>query len=182
MESFRRRGGADAASWFALAAKTRPAAGEMAAAVQLAELVQDRNLLRFALAQTPDERGRRWAGMAKPADAVAHTCWCSITGDPPQGAVAGFVVDAWAETIPETRTMTGVAVHFDRPSAAAPHAVLLLVTRDGQRFNLDYVSRCLTQTLMLTHFRALGSDDDHSFLGQFLPAVFLPSELAVLEK
>ena len=37
--------------------------------------------------------------------------------------------------------------------------------------------RCLPKTLVMTHFRALGPDKEHDFMGQFLPAVFLPGEL-----
>ena len=32
----------------------------------------------------------------------------------------------------------------------------------------------------MTHFRALGSDNEHAFMGQFLPAAFLPGELEVI--
>ncbi|MCB1021470.1 MAG: hypothetical protein KDC27_16180, partial [Acidobacteria bacterium] len=181
--SFRARGGAAVApEWFLQASKTRPALADLASAVQMAELVQDRALLRFALAQTPDDDRGPWAGLASPSGEGSHLCWCSLTGDPPAGPLAGFVVDSWTETIPETRIPTGIAVHFDRPSASAPNAVLLMVTPQGQSFSLDYVSRSLSDTLKLVQFRAHGPDEEHAFLGQFLPAVYLPGDLAVLER
>jgi hypothetical protein len=75
---------------------------------------------------------------------------------------------------------SGIAVHFDRPSATAPNAVLLAVARSGQTFDLDLVHRCVRDTLVSAQFRALGSDAEHPFLGQFLPAVFLPGDAVVL--
>ena len=122
-----------------------------------------------------------WVGLGEPSGEEAYTGWCSITGPPPAGPVAGFVVDSWTETIPALRCTSGIAVHFDRPSAMAPNAVLLAVTGPGESFDLDYVFRCVRDTLRMAQFRAMGPDKEHAFLGQFLPAVFLPEDTAILE-
>jgi hypothetical protein len=89
-------------------------------------------------------------------------------------------VDAWTETIPATRAVSGIAIHFDRPSATAPNAILLAVTRSDQTFDLEFVRRCVSDTFDLVQFRALAADRDDPFLGQFLPAAVLPGDAAVL--
>jgi hypothetical protein len=43
------------------------------------------------------------------------------------GLQAGLVIDDWSETIPEANETTGLAFHFDRPNAVAPHAILAAV-------------------------------------------------------
>ena len=108
------------------------------------------------------------------------TAWCNVTGAPPAGPVAGFVVDAWTETIPAVKATSGIAVHFDKPSAVAPNAVLLAVTRGDESFDLDVVRRCVRNTLAMAEFRALEPRPGHAFLGQFLPAAFLPDDVVVL--
>jgi hypothetical protein len=174
-----RRGDGSTAAWMAQAAKVRPDLDLLANVVQLAELVAGRPLLSTALAQSPDPGGP-WAGSGQPTSSGPHTAWCNVTGGPTTGPVAGFVVDAWTETIPARRTTSGVAVHFDRPSATAPNAVLLAVTRDDQQFNLGTVHRCVRDTLALAQFRAHSPDQERIFLDQFLPAVFLPGDTVVL--
>jgi hypothetical protein len=168
-------------AWLAQAGKVRPAVASLLAAVETAELVQDRPLLSFAQAQSPDAPGAPWVGVGAPSREESHLAWCAITGSPSAGPVAGLVVDSWTEAIPDRRGPAGIAVHFDRPSAMAPNAVLLVVTRAGRSFDLDYVFRCVRDTLKLAQFRAMGPDKEHAFLGQFLPAVFLPGDTAILE-
>ena len=167
------------AGWLAQAAKVRPDLDTFVSCVQMAELMAGRPLVSLALAQTPDDGGP-WAGSGEPSATGPHTAWCNVTGVPGGGPVAGFVVDGWTETIPAARSTSGIAVHFDRPSASAPNAVLLAVARSGQTFDLDLVHRCVRDTLVSAQFRALGSDAEHPFLGQFLPAVFLPGDAVVL--
>jgi hypothetical protein len=167
------------AVWLAQAAKVRPDLDLFANVVQMAELVAGRPLLSIALAQSPDQGGP-WAGSGQPTSSGPHTAWCNVTGEPGTGPIAGYVVEAWTETIPATRATSGIAVHFDRPSATAPNAVLLAVTRGDRQFSLDTVYRCVHDTLAMAQFRAHSPDQEHDFLGQFLPAVFLPGDTVVL--
>ena len=169
----------ETAAWLAQAAKVRPDVDAFTGAARLAELLAGRPLTSLALAQLPDGGGP-WAGSGAPSAPGPHTAWCNVTGLPGPGSVAGFVVDAWTETIPATRTTSGIAVHFDRPSAAAPNAILLAVTRPGQAFDLDLVHRCVGDALANAQYRALGADSERRTLGQFLPAVFLPEDAAIL--
>ena len=169
-------------AWLAQAGKLRPAVDALLTTVQLSELARDQAVLALSPAQTPDVPTDAWVGLGGPTSPGAHWGFCSITGPPAPEPIAGFVVDSWTETIPETRSATGVAVHFDRPSAVAPNAVLLAVTRDEETFSLDYVFRAVRDTLRMAEFRAMGPDKEHAFLGQYLPAVFLPGDAAILEE
>jgi hypothetical protein len=167
------------AAWLAQAAKVRADLAGFLDAVQLAELASLRSLVACAFAQSPEEGGS-WAGDGQPEGTGAVTTWCTVTGPPPTGPVAGFRVDAWTETIPAVRATSGIAVHFDRPSAVAPNAVLLAVTRGEEQFDLDLVRRLVRNALELTQYRGVGADDARASLGQFLPAAFVPDDLVVL--
>ena len=59
--------------------------------------------------------GRSLGGRPPPEGSGAVMGWCNVTGQPPEGPVAGFVVDAWTETIPAVTATSGIAVHFDGP-------------------------------------------------------------------
>jgi len=168
-------------AWLAQAAKTRPAVRDAMLAIELSELARDRAALACGLAQSPDATGRAWIGSAAPVGNGQHVGWCTVTGLAPSGPIAGLTLDSWTETVPDTAMTTGIAVHFDKPSATAPNAVLLVTTRSGQAFSLDYVTDCLETTLKLAQFRAMGADEEHDFLGHYMPAVFLPGDAAVLE-
>ena len=167
------------AAWLAQAGKVRPDLAGFLDAVELAEVASLRACLACAVAHAPDAGGP-WAGDQVPAGSDAVTAWCDVTGPPPAGPVVGFVVDAWTETIPDVTTTSGIAVHFDKPSAFAPNAVLLAVTRGRESFDLDFVRRCVVTALTMAELRALSPDSGHVFLGQFLPAAFLPGDAVVL--
>ena len=71
-------------------------------------------------------------------------------------------------------------MHFDRPSAVAPNAVLLAGPTGGESF--DDVARCVRNALTMAEFRGLSPDAGHVFLGQFLPAAFIPDDVVVLAR
>ena len=54
------------------------------------------------------------------------------------------------------------------------------VTREDEGFELDLVRRCVRNALLMAQFRALGPDAYGPFLGQFLPAAFLPGDTVIL--
>ena len=172
-----RAGNDDLAPWLAQVARVRPGAAALANAAQLAELVAGGPLLDFAAAQLPDTPHSPWAASGTRGHRAVD---CVVLGHRPaaERAGAGFVVEAWTEVVPETHAVSGIAVHFDRPSAAAPNAVLLAVTRTGDAFSLDYVRLCVSNALRMAQFRALGADAGHPFGGQFLPATLLSGDTA----
>ena len=70
--------------------------------------------------------------------------------------------------------MTGVAVHFDSPSARPPQAVLLMtVPAPDPGFNVNEIVGILRDTLVMARCRAIGTETLDS-LGHYLPGVFLP--------
>ncbi len=167
------------AAWLAQASRVRSDLARFLDAVQLSELAGVRSLISCSVAQSPDEGGP-WAGDRQPAGSGAVTTWCTVAGLPPDGPVAGFVVDAWTETIPAVKETSGIAVHFDKPSAVAPNAVLLAVTRGDESFDIDVVRRCVVNALKLAQYRGVGADASRAYLGQFLPAAFIPDDVAIL--
>ena len=77
--------------------------------------------------------------------------------------------------------MTGVAVHFDSPSARPPQAVLLMTVPPEPGFTEDEVVRILDQTLSMARARAIGTETLGE-LGHYLPGVFLPEGSLVTEE
>jgi len=150
--------------WLARTGLVHGDLGTTAEALELAEAVVGTALLAPRLAVARPDRG-------------AASTWCSITGPPPAGPVAGFQVASWTEVIPATTVPTGIAIHFDRPSAYAPNAILLATART--RFSMAYLHDCLAQTLHRLMIRGVGPDLLLSG-GQFIPGVFLPPDSAVL--
>ena len=132
-----RRTGTATAAWLAQAAKVRPDLAAFPVAVELRRAGRAGG--RGHAGHRPGARTTAGRGLraGTPAAPGPHMAGATSPATRPAGPVAGFVVDAWTETIPAARTTSGIAVHFDSPSAAAPNAVLLAVTRPGQEFGLD---------------------------------------------
>jgi translation elongation factor EF-G len=83
------------------------------------------------------------------------------------------VLDQWTEVIPAPTEQTGVAFHYDDPSAEAPQAILLAVPPvHAEQWDLASLVATLHETLDLAKVRAVDSE----LLGplaQLLPAIFL---------
>ena len=48
-----------------------------------------------------------------------------------EDGIAGLVFDSWVEGIPQEDRQTGLAFHFDAPSARAPQTILLSLLESG---------------------------------------------------
>ena len=162
----------------AQAAKVRPDLARFTGAVELAELAAGHGLLELAVAQAPDTGGP-WAATGQPEASGPHTAWCNVTGAPPSGPVAGFVVDAWTETIPATQSHVGDRRALRPPVGVRAERRTARRRPPGQTFGLDLVRRCVGDTLAAMQYRALPADAERAALGQFLPAVFLPGDAVV---
>jgi hypothetical protein len=87
---------------------------------------------------------------------------------------AALVLDSWSEVVPTDKETTGVAFHCNRPSAAAPQALLVVVppVMRGQ-WQWDDLVACLQEALDLAKVRAVEPDqllkDDGYF--QLLPGI-----------
>ncbi|MEM7341410.1 MAG: hypothetical protein AAF467_22340 [Actinomycetota bacterium] len=98
----------------------------------------------------------------------------------PGAVVGGLLFDSWTESIPRPRQETGVAVHFDAPSARPPQTVLLSTVAEGDEFSADELADQLMFTLELAKLRAVGPVD--LGLGQVLPGVFIEDGLVLSDE
>jgi hypothetical protein len=177
----KRRNEAMVAGWLLQLGRVNSGVQTLLDAAQLAEVVTDRIVLEPWVAQLPGSPTDPWIALSPPKEeSGATTSWCAITGKPPAGAVTGFVVDAVVDTVPVATQATGIAIHHDRPSAQAPHAVLLAVTRPGIPFTAEEVVGVVQETLDEVVSRSLPADRKEQ-AGQVFPAVFLDEDVAIGE-
>jgi hypothetical protein len=163
----------DAFTWLQQVGRVRVRVGEAANAIDLAEAVASG--VRFAptLAQFPDVPEERWAATSTPSgDGTPRTCILSLTSVPSTSTIAGLAIDSWTEVIPDSSTTTGIAVHFDAPSARPPQAWLLGVPPRNNTWTFDDVIGLLRQSLTRARQRAVGPNELEG-LGQYLPATYL---------
>ena len=173
-------------AWLLAVGRVHPGVGALGEAISLLELAARAPRAGYGLAQLPNVPGEPWAAVARPlrgGPEPGRTCLVTITDW--QRAVAGstlsgLLFDAWTEPIPAPDLMTGVAVHFDSPSARPPQAVLLVTVPPETGFDVDQVVLTVRQTLDMARCRSVGPETlDH--LGHLLPGLFLPagSEVSV---
>ncbi|MBB5926761.1 hypothetical protein [Streptomyces echinatus] len=187
--------GAGLEDWLRRNAAVRPVVSTLHETLLLAGTRAGR-VERLRAAQTPDAGGEPWIGGAFPAgrrpQATAHLVWHAPADVPPGAAVTGLVLDEWtellpgsdhlrpaadatppAETVPETE-LTGVAFHFDRPDAKAPHSVLIAVPPDLERgWTSDGLVQVLRETMELARLRAVDVAD-LPLLDDLIPAIRIP--------
>jgi len=92
------------------------------------------------------------------------------------GNQEGLLLDDWTETIPATEETTGIVLNFDRPSAAAPQALLIAAppSADG-RWQWTELLGTVTDTFDRARLRAIEPDDlQASALFELLPATLAP--------
>lgn len=97
--------------------------------------------LQFEALQLPFKPGDFWLGLDFPKDYDldrARLLYTAHFATPPTNLFRGLLIDEWSEVIPGIRReagvaeesvhtqTTGVAFHFDRPSAEAPQSLLLV--------------------------------------------------------
>ena len=165
--------------WLLQVGRVHPAAGLLHEGLGLLELVSGATRAVYGLAQLPDEAGEPWAAVARPRG--GRTCIVSVTdwrAPVAAEALSGLLFDAWSEPVPRQDVMTGVAVHFDSPSARPPQALLLMTVPPNPGFNVDEIVGILRDTLTMAQCRAIGTETLDE-LGHYLPGLFLPDGYAV---
>lgn len=159
--------------WLHQVGRVREHVQTAAVAVDLVEAATGMNTFQPTLIQFPDHEAEGWAARSKPTqDAMPRTCIISLTPLPTTASLAGLAIDAWTEVIPDGTATTGLAVHFDSPSARAPQAWLLATPPRSKRWTQDDVLALVRQTLDRARQRAVSPDEVEGF-GQYLPAVYL---------
>jgi hypothetical protein len=163
--------------WLHQAGRVREHAQTAAVVVDLVEAASGVNKFVPTLIQFPDHATEGWAARSKPTqDAMPRTCIISLTPLPDTASLAGLAIDAWAEVIPDLTAATGLAVHFDSPSARPPQAWLLATAPRSKRWTHDDVLGLVRQTLDRARQRAVSPDEIEDY-GQYLPAVYLADSI-----
>lgn len=192
--------GADVEDWLRRNAAVRPVVRALHETLMLAGARAGR-VERLRAAQDPPGEADLWIGGTFPAGrrprATTHLVWHAPADAAPDTAVTGLLLDEWiellpgpdalrlpaepapaagappqppAEAPPETE-LTGVAFHYDRPDAKAPHNVLIAVPPDLDRgWTSDGLVQVLRETLELAKLRAVDLAD-LPMLDDLVPAV-----------
>ncbi|MBO4209055.1 hypothetical protein [Micromonospora echinofusca] len=170
--------------WLARYGRVRPAVGRLQEVLTFAEALGAGGAVqapaRIRVAQLPYRPNDRWVGETAPA---ADTQPVSLVlvglGDvDPQQPVHGLLVDEWTEVVPDGRVRTGLTFEYDAPAAAAPQAVLLGVSADGaETWQPAGLAQVLEEALDLAVARVTDLDSLGAG-GQFLPAFYLPTNVA----
>ena len=165
-------------AWLARAARVREGVRLLDAALGAAEAVAQSQTAgaapRLEVLQLGGTAGERWIalpltpGSSMPGGRIA--LMNAITGALPTKVVAGLFIDEWLELVPSNEETTSVAFHYEAPSSAPPHVLLLGVPAPGaQRWSAESARRLVAEALDLARIRLVDMDD-LAGLGQLLPA------------
>jgi hypothetical protein len=135
-----------------------------------------RQRARADVVQLPNAPGETWVGDTVPAAPGRLSLTLLAPGASASPSTnqtwRGLLIDDWAEVVPRAARETGVAFHYDHPTAEAPQAVLVAVpSGDAAGWVWDELVATVKETLELTHIRTIESR--HVPLGQVLPAIYL---------
>jgi hypothetical protein len=134
--------------------------------------------------QLPFRSGDHWLGLSYPdgtelaGEHLLYTAHYATAFDPTQRQ-CGLLLDEWTEVIPAEQQTTGVAFHFDRPSAEAPQSFLLVTPAswDGA-WHWDDLVAALDDTRALARRRTVEPDRiATTAYSRFLPATLLAAAL-----
>lgn len=169
--------------WLRQVARVRPAVGALNDVLLLAETMSGTPLARLGVVQLP-HHDEGWAATGPIVGRRERLALLSLTGTDVLAAedqpLAGFLVDGWTEGIPASDQLSGIAVHFDAPTARAPNAVLLSVVDEQDGFSADGISAQLLHVINLMKLRAIPPTGlaEH---GHYLPTIFLPEDIEMPE-
>ncbi len=165
---------ADPVTWMRQVGRVLPAVGATDEALLLARAAGGA-AVPPAIVQLPNAV-TPWVATDAPATSGDQLSAVSVSGfGPSTTRLSGLLVDAWSETIPRKDQVTGLAVHFDAPSARPPQTILLSTTPEGTAYKPDELSDQLLFTLELAKIRAVGPLDVG--LGQVFPIVYVDGDI-----
>ncbi|MFJ6197454.1 hypothetical protein [Micromonospora sp. NPDC092111] len=170
--------------WLARYGRVRPAVARLQEALTHADALDAGGVVRVPsrvrVAQLPFQADDRWVGEAAPKPDSQPTSLVLVSlGDLDlTQPVHGLLVDEWTEVVPAARTRTGLTFEYDAPAAAAPQAVLLAVSADGTTsWQPAGLAQAVEEALDLAIARVTDLDSLGAG-GQFLPAFYLPTNVA----
>jgi hypothetical protein len=170
--------------WWRQVKRVNRGCNHLADFLELAECLAPKSAPVFGVTQLPDH-DEGWAAITRPsADARDRLCLFAVCGHDRMRAerlIAGLVFDSWVEGIPQTDRQTGLAFHFDAPSARPPQTILLSLLDGGDDKSVeDQIFAQLLSVIDLMKLRALGPDR-HRTLGHYVPTTFLPGDTKLSE-
>ncbi|SBT40360.1 hypothetical protein [Micromonospora auratinigra] len=170
--------------WLSRYGRVRPAVGRLQEVLTSADALAAGGVVKLPatirVAQLPYRPDDRWVGEAAPRSGTEPLSLVVIApgGIDPTRPVQGLVVDEWTEVVPAERVQTGLTFEYDAPGAAAPQAVLLgLAPRGATNWQPAGLAQLLEEALDLAAARAVDLDSLGA-AGQFLPALYLPTNAA----
>jgi hypothetical protein len=132
---------------------------------------------------------RRWIAAPLAADeptptaSVVNTVLAASSAMDATAPVCALVVDQWTEVLPlreargedaalvDARHTSGIALNANAPGARAPQALLLAISPDGERWNVDRVVAVLQETLELARLRLVTLERTNG-IARLLPALY----------
>ncbi len=160
------------ARWVQRLTHVRPAISRLDALDTCAQVAAGSDPLELTIGQLPevDTSGGapadRWvalpfaAGERAPADGlVAFETILPAAGYDPTAVHTGLMIDEWPERIPGTEESTGIAFHYDQPTARAPQSLLVAVPPDpATAWSEEGLFEVLLETLDLARARTVTLD------------------------
>jgi hypothetical protein len=166
--------------WLAQLAPVRAGVQRWQAVREGAELLSHRYPPAAAIAQMPRVDPDRWLALpfapgAEPPSSGRVSILAEVhPAHHPGQPHCGLILDEWPERIPAAEQSTGLAFHFDQPSARAPQALLMAVSPDERQFwDDEALEAVVNETLDMAKARAVDLESIGD-LGQLLPALLFP--------
>lgn len=144
-------------------ANVRPAIHRLHRLLVLAELTTGADAPIGAI-QLPHRPNDVWLGSGLPAGhEVTHDTLSlvSLHAQPrvPTGPQAGLLIDAWIESFPREREVTGLAFSFDQPNSAPLQAMLLAVASEtSEHWTWGELTDAFRDTILRAKMRAVEPD------------------------
>ena len=163
-------------------------------AQMLAEAAGSPPLLRAGQMVSGNGSGpKRWIAVSladnepTPTASIVDTVLAAATDFDATVPLAALVIDQWTEVLPvreargapdangnapvDARHASGIAFNADAPGARAPQALLLAVSPDGERWNVERVLGVLQETLDLARLRLVTLERTNG-IARVLPAIY----------
>lgn len=166
-----------ATTWFQRMARVRDGVSKLNATVSYSEALNTGERLNLKIAQLPYSSTDRWVGLPLNAGQSLPGGKLSLVvqADAPVNvhqSLTGLLVDEWVEVVPSATETTGIALQYDRPSAAPPQTILLAVPPEVESpWTVWSLQQVLLETLDLARIRAVDSDALDE-VGHYLPALY----------
>ena len=172
-------------TWLQRAARAHPGVSSLNRLWVAASALAISRGCALRVVQLPYVSGEPWVGSQYPPGAIGgpRLNLALIGAEVPDGSttMAGIVIDEWAEAVPSTTEITGVAFQHETPVAQAPQAVILAVPADLSQplWTSDMLEQTLLEVLTLAKIRTVDSDC-LADIGQLFPALFFANNVGTV--